>query len=91
MLVQDVLFHNAARLAPPGSVVDHDLKLFQDVINTNLNGLFYLTRIAIPQMRKQGKGAIVATASTAGLRGDYGLCSYTAAKSVGSSKIMNMS
>ena len=43
-------------------------------------GLFYLSRVAIPQMRKQGKGSIIATASTAGLAGDYGLCSYSAAK-----------
>ena len=28
----DVLFHNAARLAPPGTVVDHDVKLFQDMM-----------------------------------------------------------
>ena len=33
-------------------------------------------------MLKQGKGGIVATASTAGLRGDYGLAAYTAAKLV---------
>ena len=76
----DVLFHNGARLAAVATVVDHDVKLFQDVINTNLCGLFYLSRVAIPQMRKQGKGSIIATASTAGLAGDYGLCSYTAAK-----------
>ena len=76
----DVLFHNAGRLAPVGTVVDHDVKLFQDVINTNLCGLFYLGRAAIPQMRKQGKGAIVATASTSGRFGDYGLCAYSASK-----------
>lgn len=76
----DVLFHNGARLAGVSSVVDHEVTLFQQVINTNLCGLFYLARAAIPQMRKQGKGAIVSTASTAGLAGDYGLCSYNAAK-----------
>lgn len=65
---------------PPGSVVDHDVEVFQKVINTNLNGLFYLTRVVIPQMRKGGGGAIVVTASIAGLRGDYGLNAYTAAK-----------
>lgn len=76
----DVLFNNGARLAPVSTVVEHDVTLFQQVINTNLNGMFYLCRVAIPQMRKQGKGAIVATASTAGLSGDYGLCAYSAAK-----------
>jgi meso-butanediol dehydrogenase/(S,S)-butanediol dehydrogenase/diacetyl reductase len=76
----DVLFHNGARLAGVATVVDHDVTLFQQVINTNLCGLFYLARVVIPQMRKQGKGAIVSTASTSGLAGDYGLCSYSAAK-----------
>ena len=76
----DVLFHNAARLAAPQTVVDLDVKLFQAVINTNLCSLFYLSRIAVPQMRKQGKGTIIATASTAGLAGNYGLASYSAAK-----------
>jgi meso-butanediol dehydrogenase/(S,S)-butanediol dehydrogenase/diacetyl reductase len=75
-----VLFHNGARLAGVSTVVDHDVTLFQEVINTNLCGLFYLARAAIPQMCQQGKGAIVSTASTAGLRGEYGLCSYAAAK-----------
>lgn len=69
----DVLFHNAARLAPVSTVVDHDVALFQAVINTNLCSAFYLARIAIPQMRKQGKGAIINTASTAALYGDYGM------------------
>lgn len=69
----DVMFHNAARLAPVSTVVDHDVALFQAVINTNLCSAFYLARIAIPQMRKQGKGAIVNTASTAALYGDYGV------------------
>lgn len=76
----DVLFHNGAMLAGVATVVDHDLAAFQRVINTNLCSLFYLARVAIPQMRKQGKGVIVSTASTAGLRGDSGLCSYNAAK-----------
>ncbi|OQV06495.1 hypothetical protein CLAIMM_11052 [Cladophialophora immunda] len=76
----DVLFHNGARLGACATVVDHDITLFQQVVNTNLCGLFYLARVVIPQMRKQGKGTIVSTASTAGLAGDYGLCSYSAAK-----------
>lgn len=76
----DVLFHNGARLAGIATVVDHDVTLFQEVVNTNLCGLFYLGRVCIPQMQKQGKGAIVSTASTSGLSGDFGLCSYSAAK-----------
>ena len=76
----DVLFHNGARLGGLATVVEHDVELFDAIIKTNLCGLFYLSRAAIPYMQKQGKGAIVSTASTAGLFGDYGLSSYSAAK-----------
>lgn len=76
----DVLFHNAAMLADIGTVVSHDITTFQRVINTNLCSLFYLARAVLPFMQKQGKGTIISTASTAGLRGDSGLCSYSAAK-----------
>jgi len=69
----DVLFHSAARLAPPSTVPNHDLALFQALINTNLCSAFYLARIAIPQMQKQGKGAIINVASTAALFGDFGM------------------
>lgn len=76
----DILFHNAAQPSPMSTVPFHDLALFQQIINTNLCGLFYLARIAIPQMQKQGKGVIVATASTSALGGEYGLASYSASK-----------
>jgi NAD(P)-dependent dehydrogenase (short-subunit alcohol dehydrogenase family) len=43
----DVLFHNGARLARVSTVVDHDVALFQEVISTNLCGLFFLARVVI--------------------------------------------
>ncbi|USW52056.1 Putative short-chain dehydrogenase/reductase SDR, NAD(P)-binding domain superfamily [Septoria linicola] len=77
----DVLFHNGARLADLGTVVDQDIATFDAVVRTNLSGLFYLSRAVIPPMKAQATGgSIVVTASTAGLFGDYGLCSYSAAK-----------
>ncbi len=71
----DILFHNGARLNPLANVVDHDVETFEAVIKTNLLGLFYIGRVAIPEMRKHGKGVIVNTASTSGLYGDFGLSS----------------
>ncbi|EXJ91112.1 hypothetical protein A1O1_04219 [Capronia coronata CBS 617.96] len=76
----DILFHNAAQPTPMTTVPFHDLVQFQQIINTNLCGLFYLARIAIPQMQVQKKGVIVATASTSALGGEYGLASYAASK-----------
>ena len=76
----DILFHCAAQPCPLTTVPYHDLALFQQIINTNLCSLFYLARIAIPQMQKQGKGVIVATASTSAMAGEHGLPSYSASK-----------
>ncbi|KEF62520.1 uncharacterized protein A1O9_00493 [Exophiala aquamarina CBS 119918] len=76
----DVLFHNAGRLSPIVTVVDHDVDDFNKVIMTNLCGAFYLAKAVIPHMKKHGKGVIVNTASVSGIGGDYGLSSYNAAK-----------
>lgn len=76
----DVLFHCAAQTAHVNPVPAQNIHDFQKVINTNLNSVFYLARVAIPQMQKQGKGSIVNVSSTSGLFADYGLCSYNAAK-----------
>ena len=42
--------------------------------------LFYLARAAIPQMRKQGGGNIVVTASVAGMNGQSGLAPHATSK-----------
>ena len=76
----DILFHSAAQISPMTTVPNHDLAQFQQIINTNLCSLFYLARIAIPQMQKQGKGVIVVTGSTSAMAGEHGLPSYSASK-----------
>jgi meso-butanediol dehydrogenase/(S,S)-butanediol dehydrogenase/diacetyl reductase len=76
----DVLFHNAEMNCNYCPVVDQDSEHFRKVTDTNMLSLFYLSRVAIPQMRKHGKGVIVATASTAGLHGYAGLAPYATAK-----------
>lgn len=76
----DVLFHCGAMLSPVAPVPQQKVSDFQKVINVNLCSSFYLARVAIPQMQKQGYGAIVNVASTSGLFADYGLCAYNAAK-----------
>lgn len=76
----DVLFHNAGILHPLSKVADLDVATFQQVVNVDMNSLFYLARAAIPQFQRQRKGNIVTTASTSGIRADRGLCAYGAAK-----------
>ena len=50
------------------------------VIGINLKGVWLCMKYQIPQMLKQGGGAIVNTASVAGLVGIRGTCAYIAAK-----------
>jgi meso-butanediol dehydrogenase/(S,S)-butanediol dehydrogenase/diacetyl reductase len=45
-----------------------------------LTSTFLGIKYAVPIMRKQGGGAIVNTASISGIRADYGMASYNAAK-----------
>ena len=53
---------------------------FDDVIRTNLNGAFYLTRIAVKKMIRQRYGSIVNIASLAGQTGNPGQANYAASK-----------
>jgi NAD(P)-dependent dehydrogenase (short-subunit alcohol dehydrogenase family) len=65
----DVLFNNAA-IDPwnATSLEETPENMWSQVIDVNLKSAYMFTREAIPQMRKGGGGAIVNTASTAGLK-----------------------
>lgn len=75
----DILFNNAG-IGAIGRTPDLDPEVWQDVLDTDLNSVFYGCRAAIPHMRQSGGGVIVNTASISGLFGDYGLAAYNAAK-----------
>jgi NAD(P)-dependent dehydrogenase (short-subunit alcohol dehydrogenase family) len=53
---------------------------WERVIRVNLTAPFLLTRAVLPHLLKAGKGAIVNTASEAGLRGSAAGAAYTASK-----------
>ncbi|MEM6724870.1 MAG: 3-oxoacyl-ACP reductase FabG [Bacteroidota bacterium] len=76
----DILINNA------GITRDKTLAKMSDeewhqVIDVNLNGVFYATRAVIPYMREHNYGRIVTAASTVGIRGNYGQTNYVATKS----------
>ena len=60
----------------------HKMKSDQwtDVINTNLNSVFNVTRPVIEGMRKRGWGRVIQISSINGLKGQYGQANYAAAK-----------
>jgi NAD(P)-dependent dehydrogenase (short-subunit alcohol dehydrogenase family) len=49
----DTVFNNAGRGATAAPVDETDLEIWHDVVDTNLNGAFYVARAAFSQMRKQ--------------------------------------
>jgi len=63
----NILVPNAGILGL-GSVTEVPLETWDQTIATNLNGVFYLCRYAIPEMVKARGGAIVINASIAGLK-----------------------
>ncbi|MGW0762374.1 SDR family NAD(P)-dependent oxidoreductase [Streptomyces sp. NPDC002814] len=76
----DVLVNNAGimdRMSALGEVSDAE---WERVIRVNLTAPFLLTRAVLPHMLEAGRGAIVNTASEAGLRGSAAGAAYTASK-----------
>lgn len=76
----DVLFNNAGIFMTPALVEDIPVENFQDMMATNVEGVFYGMKYAIPQMKAQGGGVIVNMASVAGHRGFGFTGHYSASK-----------
>ena len=53
---------------------------FEDVIDTNLKGLYYVTKVLSKPMMMNKKGSIVNMASISGIVGNSGQSNYSAAK-----------
>ena len=75
----DILINNAAR-AINGVVDEIDEETWTSVIDLNLNGYWRSMRVAVPEMRKRGGGAIVNLSSVQGLRAFAGWPAYAASK-----------
>ena len=71
---------NCAGIAPTSPFHKLTGKQWNEVLNVNLNGVFYCTAAVIEQMRQSRYGRIINIASTASLRGYAYVSAYTAAK-----------
>lgn len=75
----DVLINNAG-------IIKDNLFFFmgddewEDVINTNLTGLFYVTKVISKNMMMNKRGSIVNVASISGITGNSGQANYSASK-----------
>ncbi|MEM9869878.1 MAG: SDR family oxidoreductase [Pseudomonadota bacterium] len=76
----DVLFNNAGIFMTPALIEDIDLENFADMMQTNVNGVFYGMKYAVPVMKAQGGGVIVNMASVAAHRGFANTAHYSASK-----------
>ena len=76
----DVLFNNAGIFMTPGLIEDIDIANYRDLMATNVDGVFYGMKFALPVMQAQGGGVIVNMASVAGHRGFANTAHYNASK-----------
>lgn len=74
----DVLVNNAGVVAE-GDVGSLSTDDWRKVMGTDLDGVFYASRAAIPHL-KSSKGSIVNVSSVSGTGGDWGMAAYNAAK-----------
>jgi NAD(P)-dependent dehydrogenase (short-subunit alcohol dehydrogenase family) len=74
--------HNNAGISGGGRArtAEYAEDTWHQVITVNLTGVWFCMKYEIPQMLSQGSGAIVNTASVAGLIGGRGLAAYVASK-----------
>lgn len=76
----DILINNAG-LAYFANVEDLKIEEWEQMINVNLNGIFYLTRLIVPLMKENENTChIINIASIAGLLGNPTLTGYNASK-----------
>lgn len=75
----DVLINNAQASASGVPLKDHTTEQFELALYSGLYAAFYYMKACYPYL-KETKGSVINFASGAGLFGNYGQCSYAAAK-----------
>lgn len=75
----DILVNNAGIFAG-GYVAEMTLEKWNDVISTNLTGVFLTTKAFLPGMINKDRGDIFMISSMSGKKGDAGTSAYNASK-----------
>ncbi|MDO3693573.1 3-ketoacyl-ACP reductase [Wenyingzhuangia sp. chi5] len=75
----DILINNAG-IGKFGKFMELSIKDWEQIIQVNLMGTYYVTRAFLPQMIERKSGDIINISSTAGLRGAAVTSAYSASK-----------
>ena len=75
-----VLVNSAGIAGPNATVEDYDVAAWQQVMDINLNGTFYVNKVCVPGMKAAGYGRILNVASIAGKEGNPNASAYSASK-----------
>jgi len=75
----DILINNAG-ITRDASLKKMTIEQWHQVIDVNLNGVFYCTKAVSPYMMDKGYGRIISTSSVVALYGNFGQTNYVATK-----------
>lgn len=76
----DLLINNAGLAAGASAFNESDLADFEQMMDTNVKGLLYITKLIVPEMIQQEKGHIINISSIAGIEVYPGGSVYCASK-----------
>ena len=76
----DILVNNAGINGPVLPTWDYPVESWEKVIDIDLNGVFFCSKIVLAHMRARKSGRIINVASVAGKEGVPGIAAYSAAK-----------
>jgi len=75
----DILVNNAG-IAAFGTFNEMEVSQWSQIIQTNLMGMYYVTKEVLPYLMSQNEGEIINVSSTAGLNGNANISAYSASK-----------
>ena len=76
----DILVNNAGILPPAGDFSEQTYPVINDVVDTNLKGILFMTRAVINHLIERKSGVIINMSSEAGLEGYAEMAVYCATK-----------
>src|SRR3990172_2460676 len=76
----DILVNNASILGIRASILDYPEDIWEEVINVNLNGQFFVIKAVLPFLLKTNNGSIINVSSSVGRRGKALWGAYSASK-----------